>query len=77
MSSTVSQVYIDEFNAQLRQLAQQKYARLRPKIMEVSSGAETYSFSGSKLLTQSKSILSFCEICSGVPPALYQWAIFL
>lgn len=44
MSSTVSQVYIDEFNQYLRQLAQQKYARLRPKIMEVSSGAETYSF---------------------------------
>lgn len=44
MSDSISQVYIDEFNAQLRQLAQQKYARLRPKITEVSSGAESYSF---------------------------------
>lgn len=44
MSTTVSQVYIDEFNAQLRQLAQQKYARLRPKVMQVSSGGETYSW---------------------------------
>lgn len=44
MSTTIPNVYVDEFNQYLRQLAQQKYARLRPKIMEVSSNAETYSF---------------------------------
>lgn len=44
MSNTINNVYIDEFNQYLRHLAQQEYARLRPKIMEVSSGGETYSF---------------------------------
>ena len=44
MSATINQVYIDEFNQYLRHLAQQTYARLRPKVMEVSSGGESYSF---------------------------------
>jgi hypothetical protein len=44
MSSTINQVYIDEFNAYLRLLAQQEFARLRPKVYEVSSGGESYSF---------------------------------
>ena len=44
MSTTVNQVYIDEFNANLRQLAQQKYARLKDTVQNVSSNAESYSF---------------------------------
>ena len=44
MSATINNVYIDEFNAYLRHLAQQEYARLKPKVYEVSSGGESYSF---------------------------------
>ena len=44
MSTSINNVYIDEFNQYLRLLAQQEYARLRPKVMEVSSGGESYSF---------------------------------
>lgn len=44
MSTTINNVYIDEFNQYLRHLAQQKYSRLRPYVYEVASGANTYSF---------------------------------
>lgn len=44
MSVSINEVYIDEFNAYLRHLAQQEYARLKPKVMEVSSSGESYSF---------------------------------
>lgn len=44
MSATINNVYVDEFNQYLRHLAQQEYARLKPKVYEVSSSAETYSF---------------------------------
>jgi len=44
MSTTVNQVYVDEFNANLRQLAQQKYARLKDTVQNVSSNAESYSW---------------------------------
>lgn len=44
MSVTINNVYIDEFNAYLRLLAQQEYARIRTKVYEVSSGGESYSF---------------------------------
>ena len=44
MSATINNVYIDEFNAYLRHLAQQEYARLKPKVFEVTSGGESYSF---------------------------------
>lgn len=44
MSTTIGNVYIDEFNQYLRHLAQQKYSRLRPYVYEVASGAQTYSF---------------------------------
>lgn len=44
MSTTINNVYIDEFNQYLRQLAQQAYARLKPKVYNVSSGGESYSF---------------------------------
>lgn len=44
MSSTINNTYIAEFNQYLRHLAQQEYARLRPNVMEVSSGGESYSF---------------------------------
>jgi len=44
MSVTINNTYIAEFNAYLRQLAQQEYPRLKMKVMEVSSGGETYAF---------------------------------
>ncbi len=44
MSDTINNVYIDEFNAYLRILAQQKYARLLPKMMKVSSTGQSYSW---------------------------------
>lgn len=44
MSTTVDQVYVDEFNANLRQLAQQKFARLKDTVQNVSSNAESYSW---------------------------------
>ena len=44
MSTTVDQVYVDEFNSNLRQLAQQKYARLKDTVQNVSSNAESYSW---------------------------------
>ncbi|NRA42581.1 MAG: hypothetical protein HRU21_09795 [Pseudomonadales bacterium] len=44
MSATIPNVYIDEFNQYLRHLAQQEYARLKIKVMNVSSGGENYSF---------------------------------
>lgn len=44
MSATINETYIAEFNQYLRHLAQQEYARLRPKVMQVQSGGESYSF---------------------------------
>ena len=44
MSTTVDQVYVDEFNANLRQLAQQKFARLKDTVQNVNSNAESYSW---------------------------------
>lgn len=44
MSTTINNVYIDEFNQYLRHLAQQEYARLKTKVYNVSSGGESYSF---------------------------------
>jgi len=44
MSATINNTYIAEFNAYLRLLAQQEFARLRPKVMSVSSGGESYAF---------------------------------
>ncbi len=44
MSTSINNVYIDEFNQYLRHLASQEYARLRKCVTEVSSGGESYSF---------------------------------
>ena len=44
MSTSIPNVYIDEFNQELRHLAQQEYARFRNCVTVVSSGGETYSF---------------------------------
>ena len=44
MADTINNVYIDEFNQELRHLAQQEYARFRNCVTVVSSGGESYSF---------------------------------
>lgn len=44
MAITINNAFINEYSDLVRQLAQQETARLRPKVYEVSSGGQSYSF---------------------------------
>jgi len=44
MSTSIPNIYIDEFNNKLRHLASQEYARLSKCVTVVTSGGESYSF---------------------------------